>query len=74
MRFLGAKFFQAMFSKFHIFLKNEAMPLIFVLNERYKPRLSFNTRDDLANALSGKILQPKSRGGRCQNVCDFLKK
>ena len=50
------------------------MPLIFVLDERYNPRLSFNTKDDLTNAFSGKLLQLESQAGRCQNVCDFRKK
>ena len=63
-----------MFSKYNISLKNYAMPLIFVLDERYNPGLSFNTKDDLTNAFSGKLLQLESQVGRCQNVCDFGKK
>ena len=48
-----------------IFFKNEAMALTFVLNEIYNPGLSLNTKEDLTNMLSGKILQLESQGGRC---------
>ena len=50
------------------------MPLIVDLSERYNPGLSFNTKDDLTNVFSGKLLQLESQGGRCQNFYDFGKK
>ena len=65
MRFLGVKNFEPLFSKLPIFLKNEAMALTFVLNKIYNPGLSLNTKEDLTNMLSGKILQLESQGGSC---------
>ena len=50
------------------------MPLIFVLDERYNPRLSFNTKDDLTNAFSGKLLQLESQGGKVPKFLPFWKK
>ena len=68
MRFLGVKNFEPSFSKLPIFLKSEDMTLIFVLNERYNPGLSLNTKEDLTNMLSGKILQLESQAGRCFQI------
>ena len=74
MRFLGVKNFEPSFFKTASFLeKNESMTLIFVLNERYNPGLSLNTKEDLTNMLSEKILQLDSQGGKCEKVNDFLK-